>query len=134
MHGYMTTAMAAVFFALWLVWAIQAQGVGGFLKHLFAPKGETTGVLKVLMVVIFFMVGWLEVISILFRPVFVELSALREHLCRRKHFGSHGAHGAGMAGVAAADRILFYGDTRGRCAGARVYVAHGGIHDANRAA
>jgi F-type H+-transporting ATPase subunit a len=65
----MTTAMAAVFFALWLVWAIQAQGLGGFLKHLFAPKGETTGVLKVLMVVIFFMVGWLEVISILFRPV-----------------------------------------------------------------
>jgi F-type H+-transporting ATPase subunit a len=65
----MTTAMAAVFFVLWLVWAIQAQGVGGFLKHLFAPKGETTGVLKVLMVVIFFMVGWLEVISILFRPV-----------------------------------------------------------------
>jgi F-type H+-transporting ATPase subunit a len=65
----MTTAMAAVFFALWMVWAIQAQGVGGFLKHLFAPKGETTGILKVLMVVIFFMVGWLEVISILFRPV-----------------------------------------------------------------
>jgi F-type H+-transporting ATPase subunit a len=65
----MTTAMAAVFFALWLVWAIQAQGIGGFLKHLFAPKGETTGVLKLLMAVIFFMVGWLEIISILFRPV-----------------------------------------------------------------
>jgi len=65
----MTTAMAAVFFALWLVWAIQAQGFGGFLKHLFAPKGETTGILKVLMAMIFFMVGWLEVISILFRPV-----------------------------------------------------------------
>jgi F-type H+-transporting ATPase subunit a len=65
----MTTAMAAVFFALWLVWAIQAQGLGGFLKHLFGPKGETTGVLKVLMAAIFFMVGWLEVISILFRPV-----------------------------------------------------------------
>src|SRR5438552_3300946 len=65
----MTTAMAAIFFVLWLVWALQAQGVGGFLKHLFAPKGETTGVLKVLMSVIFFMVGWLEVISILFRPI-----------------------------------------------------------------
>jgi F-type H+-transporting ATPase subunit a len=65
----MTTAMAAIFFGLWLVWAIQAQGVGGFLKHLFAPKGGTTGLLKVLMAVIFFMVGWLEVISILFRPV-----------------------------------------------------------------
>jgi len=65
----MTTAMAAIFFVLWLIWAIQAQGVGGFLRHLFAPKGETTGLLKVLMAVIFFMVGWLEVVSILFRPV-----------------------------------------------------------------
>jgi F-type H+-transporting ATPase subunit a len=65
----MTTAMAAIFFLLWLFWAIQAQGVGGFLKHLFAPKGETTGILKILMIVIFFMVGWLEVVSILFRPV-----------------------------------------------------------------
>src|SRR5256886_9538293 len=65
----MTTAMAAIFFLLWIVWALQAQGVGGFLRHLFAPKGETTGVLKILMAVIFFMVGWLEVISILFRPI-----------------------------------------------------------------
>jgi F-type H+-transporting ATPase subunit a len=65
----MTTAMAAIFFVLWVVWAIQANGVGGLLRHLFAPKGETTGVLKVLMVVIFFMVGWLEVVSILFRPI-----------------------------------------------------------------
>jgi len=65
----MTTAMAAIFFVLWFIWAIQAQGVGGLLKHLFAPKGETHGVLKLLMIVIFFMVGWLEVVSILFRPV-----------------------------------------------------------------
>ena len=65
----MTTAMSAVFFVMWFVWAIQANGVGGFLKHLFAPKGETTGIIKILMVVIFFAVGWLEVISILFRPI-----------------------------------------------------------------
>ena len=65
----MTTAMAAIFFVLWLIWAFQAQGVGGFLKHLFAPKGETTGVIRILMAIIFFMVGWLEIISILFRPV-----------------------------------------------------------------
>src|SRR6266576_1347560 len=65
----MTTAMAAIFFLLWIIWAIQANGVGGFLKHLFAPKGETTGILKLLMAVIFFMVGWLEVVSILFRPI-----------------------------------------------------------------
>lgn len=65
----MTTAMAAIFFVLWFVWALQANGIGGFLKHLFAPKGETTGIVKLLMIVIFFAVGWLEVISILFRPI-----------------------------------------------------------------
>jgi len=65
----MTTAMSAVFFVMWFVWAIQATGFGGFLKHLFGPKGETSGIVKILMVVIFFAVGWLEVISILFRPI-----------------------------------------------------------------
>ncbi len=65
----MTTAMAAIFFVLWVVWAIQANGVSGFLRHLFGAKGETTGILKLVMVVVFFMVGWLEVVSILFRPV-----------------------------------------------------------------
>src|SRR5437016_7043550 len=65
----MTTAMAAIFFLLWIIWAIQANGVGGFLLHIFGPKGETSGFLKVIMIVIFFMVGWLEVVSILFRPV-----------------------------------------------------------------
>jgi F-type H+-transporting ATPase subunit a len=65
----MTTAMAIVFFVLWTIWAIQANGVGGFLLHLFGPKGETTGFLKVVMIVMFFLVGCLEVVSILFRPV-----------------------------------------------------------------
>ena len=65
----MTSAMALIFFVLWIIWAIQANGVGGFLLHIFGPKGETSGFLKIMMIVIFFMVGWLEVISILFRPI-----------------------------------------------------------------
>jgi F-type H+-transporting ATPase subunit a len=65
----MTLAMALVFFACWIVWAFQEVGPVGFLLHLFAPKGETTGLLKVLMVVVFFAVGCLEVFSILFRPI-----------------------------------------------------------------
>src|SRR5262245_48926594 len=65
----MTSAMSAIFFVMWFIWAIQANGFGGFLKELFGPKGETTGIIKVLMVVVFFLVGWLEVISIIFRPV-----------------------------------------------------------------
>lgn len=65
----MTLAMSMIFFACWIVWALQANGVGGFIGHLFAPKGETTGFLKILMVVVFLAVGVLEVVSILFRPV-----------------------------------------------------------------
>ena len=65
----MTFAMSIVFFACWVVWALQANGVGGFLMHIFGAKGNTTGALKVLMVVVFFLVGILEVVSILFRPV-----------------------------------------------------------------
>jgi F-type H+-transporting ATPase subunit a len=65
----MTLAMALIFFACWIVWALQTNGPVGFLLHLFAPKGETTGVLKLLMVFVFLVVGCLEVVSILFRPV-----------------------------------------------------------------
>jgi F-type H+-transporting ATPase subunit a len=65
----MTFAMSMIFFACWIVWAIQSNGVGGFLAHIFAPKGVTTGLMKVLMVVVFFLVGLLEVVSILFRPI-----------------------------------------------------------------
>jgi len=65
----MTTAMAAIFFVLWVVWAIQANGVGGFLLHIFGPKGDMSGFMKLIMIVVFFMVGWLEVVSILFRPI-----------------------------------------------------------------
>jgi len=65
----MTLAMALVFFACWTVWAIQSNGFGGFVLHLFGPKGETSGLLKMLMIVVFAAVGILEVVSILFRPV-----------------------------------------------------------------
>jgi len=65
----MTLAMAMVFFACWTVWALQANGPGGFILHLFGPKGDTTGALKVLMIVVFIAVGFLEVVSIIFRPV-----------------------------------------------------------------
>ena len=65
----MTFAMALIFFACWIVWALQEVGPIGFLKELFAPKGDTTGLLKILMIAVFFAAGCLEVVSILFRPV-----------------------------------------------------------------
>jgi F-type H+-transporting ATPase subunit a len=65
----MTFAMAATFMVLWLVWALQSNGIWGFTLHLFGPKGENTGFIKYMMIVVFFAVGFLEVISIAFRPV-----------------------------------------------------------------
>jgi F-type H+-transporting ATPase subunit a len=65
----MTLAMALVFFAAWIVWALREVGIRGFFRELFAPKGESEGVLRLLLVVVFFAAGCLEVVSILFRPI-----------------------------------------------------------------
>lgn len=65
----MTLAMALVFFAAWIIWALQEVGPIGFLKELFAPKGESTGPLKWLLVVVFLGAGCIEIVSILFRPI-----------------------------------------------------------------
>jgi F-type H+-transporting ATPase subunit a len=65
----LTLAMALVFFTCWIYWALREVGPGGFLKELFAPKGESAGALKLLLIVVFFAAGCLEIISILFRPV-----------------------------------------------------------------
>jgi F-type H+-transporting ATPase subunit a len=65
----LTLAMALIFFALWIIWALREVGPVGFLKELFAPKGETAGALRILLAVVFFAAGCLEIVSILFRPV-----------------------------------------------------------------
>jgi F-type H+-transporting ATPase subunit a len=65
----MTLAMSLTFFACWIYWGLRAIGPVGFLKEMFAPKGSTTGALKILMIVVFFAAGLLELVSILFRPI-----------------------------------------------------------------
>jgi F-type H+-transporting ATPase subunit a len=54
---------------LTLARALREVGVRGVAHELFAPKGETSGPLRVLMVAVFFVAGLLEIVSILFRPV-----------------------------------------------------------------
>jgi F-type H+-transporting ATPase subunit a len=65
----MTAAMAMIFMVLWFVWSLQEVGAKGFVLHIFGPKGDSTGFIKYMMIVIFFLVGFLELISIAFRPV-----------------------------------------------------------------
>lgn len=65
----MTFAMSMIFFACWIYWAITENGLVGFFLHLFGPQGNPKGFLKLIMIPVFLIVGVLEVVSILFRPV-----------------------------------------------------------------
>ena len=62
--------MALVFFACWIVWALQEAGRPlAFSRSCSRPRARATGVLRVLLIVVFFAAGCLEIVSILFRPV-----------------------------------------------------------------
>ncbi len=67
----MTLAMAVIFFVCWCVWALQANGLGGTIVHIFGnpARKEMSGFLALAMAAVFVLVGLLEIISILFRPV-----------------------------------------------------------------
>jgi F-type H+-transporting ATPase subunit a len=69
----MTLGMAVVFMIVWFVITMKESGPIEFLKHIFAPKGGLTGFMKYAIAPIFFFVGIIEVISILFRPVSLSL-------------------------------------------------------------
>jgi F-type H+-transporting ATPase subunit a len=65
----MTLAMALIFFAFWIIWTVSEVGVWGFLVHTFGPKGGLKGIMGMVMRVIFFAVGVIELFSILLRNV-----------------------------------------------------------------
>ena len=54
---------------LWFVWSIKEQGIKHFLGHIFGPKGGLKGLLKNLLLPVFFFVGLIELLSIAIRPV-----------------------------------------------------------------
>lgn len=69
----MTLGMAVVFMCFWLYWTIREIGVGGLYEHTFGVKGGLKGLMALVLFPIFFFVGIIEVISILFRPVSLSL-------------------------------------------------------------
>lgn len=69
----MTLGIAAVFMLFWLYWAVAEMGFSGFIGHIFGVKGGLKGLMAVLLFPIFFFVGIIEVISIMFRPVSLSL-------------------------------------------------------------
>ncbi len=63
----MTLGLALIVFAFWIYITVKEVGVMGFLKHTFGPKGGLKGIMGLVMIVIFFFVGVVEVVSILLR-------------------------------------------------------------------
>jgi len=69
----MTLAMALVFMVFWLYVSLKENGLIGFLDHIFGVKGGLKGLMAFLLFPIFFGVGLIEVVSIVFRPVSLSL-------------------------------------------------------------
>ena len=65
----MTLGMAITFFLFWIYITWREIGVVGFLKHNFGPKGGLKGIMGLVMIVIFFFVGLVEILSILLRNI-----------------------------------------------------------------
>ncbi|MEO6053369.1 MAG: F0F1 ATP synthase subunit A [Chthoniobacterales bacterium] len=68
-----TLGLALVFMIFWLYWSLKENGLGGFLAHIFGMKGGFKGFMVLIMAPIFFFVGMIEVVSILFRPVSLSM-------------------------------------------------------------
>ena len=60
----LTLALTFVSMSLWFIWTMQAVGPVGFLKHTFGAKGGMTGLMGTILAVVFFFVGFLELVSI----------------------------------------------------------------------
>ncbi len=69
----LTLGMAVCAMIVWFYITMRETGPVEFIKHIFAPKGGLTGIMKWVLVPIFLFVGVIEVISILFRPVTLSL-------------------------------------------------------------
>jgi len=67
----LTAAYSAIFFVMFFYWCIRGAGVGGFLFHIFGPKVKFSNLFaNIIFIIIFFLVGWIDVVSILFvRPI-----------------------------------------------------------------
>ncbi len=69
----LTLGMAVCFMIVWFYITMKEAGPVEFLKHIFAPKGGLKGLINLVLIPIFFFVGIIEVVSILFRPVSLSL-------------------------------------------------------------
>ena len=129
----LTFAMAVVFFVLWIVWALQANGFGGFLMHLFGPKGElqrhpeNPHDRRLLS----WSAGWRSS-PFLFRPISLSFRLFGNIYAGENMLEVDVAHGAGAC-LADPDSVLLYGTPGGLRAGAGLYVIDRCLYALDRA-
>lgn len=69
----MTLGMALCFMVVWFYITIKEMGIWGFITHTFGPKGGLKGLMGIVVAVVFFLVGWIELVSMAFRPASLSL-------------------------------------------------------------
>jgi F-type H+-transporting ATPase subunit a len=69
----LTLGIALCSFMVWMYITVKEVGVWGFIVHTFGPKGGMKGFMGMVLGAIFFFVGWIEIVSILVRPVSLSL-------------------------------------------------------------
>jgi len=69
----LTVSMAVIYFIMSTLWAVWYNGPLGLVKHIFGVKGKISGFLLLPMTIIFAVVGIVELISILIRPVSLSM-------------------------------------------------------------
>jgi len=69
----LTLGMALIVFGVWIYITVTEVGVWGFLVHTFGPKGGVKGLMGLVLMVIFFCVGLIEIFSILLRNVTLSI-------------------------------------------------------------
>lgn len=69
----LTIGIALCSLVVWFVITIKELGFGGFISHTFGPKGGLKGAMKYGLMPIFIVVGVIEMISIIFRPMTLSL-------------------------------------------------------------
>lgn len=67
----LTAAYSAIFFFMFFYWCIRHSGIWGSLVHIFGSKTKFSNVAaNITFIVIFFLVGWIEIFSIfIIRPI-----------------------------------------------------------------
>ena len=69
----MTLGMALCFMVVWFFVTLKEVGLWGFITHMFGSKGGLKGLMGLVVALVFFMVGWIELVSIAFRPASLSL-------------------------------------------------------------